>query len=90
MAVRRGITFFAWFAAFMASMAVIGLIPTSFFFIIVYMRVENREPWRLCVPMALSTTLFIYVVFDRLLAIPWPGTLLGKLIPAVAKLIPSM
>jgi hypothetical protein len=34
-------------------------------------------------------TLFIYIVFDQLLTIPWPQTLLGTLVPAL-KVIPSM
>jgi hypothetical protein len=85
----RGALFFGWFAAFMLSMAAIGLIPTSFVYIIAYMRLENREPWRLTIPMALCVTIFIYAVFDRLLSIPWPATLIGKLIPALT-VIPSV
>jgi hypothetical protein len=87
---RRAVIFFAWFAGFMASMAAIGLIPTAFVYVIAYMWLENREPWRLTVPMALATSAFIYVVFDRFLTIPWPATLLGKVLPAAARLIPSV
>jgi hypothetical protein len=87
--IRRGIVFFGWFAAFMALMALVGLIPTAFVFIIAYMRAENREPWRLSVPIALATSIFIYYVFDQFLAIPWPATLLGKLVP-MAHIIPSV
>jgi hypothetical protein len=54
------------------------------------MRLEGREPWRLVWPQAISLTLFIYVVFDQLLAIPWPQTLLGLAFPALKALIPSM
>ena len=35
-------------------------------------------------------TVFVYVVFDRLLMIPWPPTLLGSWVPALHGLIPSM
>ena len=87
--VRRAAIFFGWFAAFMLLMATVGLIPTSFVFIIAYMRAENREPWRLSIPTALATSVFIYYVFDRFLTIPWPATLLGKLIP-MARIIPSV
>ena len=65
------------------------MIPTAVVFIIAYMRLENREPWRLVLPQAIGITIFMYVVFDRFLAIPWPATLLGKLIPAL-KFIPSL
>jgi hypothetical protein len=88
--VRRAAVFFGWLAAFMASMACIGLIPTVPIFVVGYMRLEGREPWRLVWPQAISLTLFIYVVFDQLLAIPWPQTLLGLAFPALKALIPSM
>jgi TctA family transporter len=85
----RAAIFFGWLVAFMASMAAIGLIPTALLFIVAYMRLENREPWRLALPQAIGMTVFVYVVFDRLLAIPWPASLLGALAPAL-KAIPSV
>ncbi len=85
----RAAIFFGWFLAFMGSMAVIGLIPTVPLFVIAYMRLENREPWELVLAQAAGLTLFIYVVFDRLLTVPWPETLLGTLFPAL-KVIPSL
>jgi hypothetical protein len=86
---KRGLLFFGWMAGFMAVMAVIGLIPTVPIFIMSYMRIEGREPWKIAVPMAATVVLLIYVVFDQLLAIPWPPTLAGTLIPAL-KSIPSL
>jgi TctA family transporter len=85
----RGILFFGWMAGFAACMALIGLIPTVPIFIISFMRVEGREPWRIVIPMAAAVVLLIYVVFDQLLAIPWPPTLAGMLFPAL-KMIPSV
>jgi putative tricarboxylic transport membrane protein len=85
---RAGI-FFGWLLAFMASMATIGIIPTAPLFVVLYMRTENREPWKLVIPQAIGLTIFIYVVFDQLLTIPWPPTFLGDWIPAL-KIIPSV
>ncbi len=85
----RAAIFFGWFLGFMASMAIIGLIPTVPIFVIAYMRLENREPWKLVLAQAIGLTLFIYVVFHRLLTVPWPETLLGTLFPAL-KVIPSL
>jgi hypothetical protein len=87
---RRAGIFFGWLIAFMASMAVIGLIPTVPIFVVGYMRLEGREPWRLVIPQAVGLTVFIYVVFDRLLNIPWPQTLLGMWFPALRAIIPSV
>jgi hypothetical protein len=85
----RGALFFGWMAAFLASMATIGLIATVPVFIVAYMRLEGRERWSLTLPMAIGTTLFVYLLFDRVLAIPWPPTLLGALLPAL-KTIPGV
>ena len=85
----RGFLFFGWMAGFAACMALIGLIPTVPVFIIAFMRAEGREPWKIVIPMAACVVLLIYVVFDQLLAIPWPPTLAGMLFPAL-KIIPSV
>jgi len=85
----RGFIFFGWMAGFAACMALIGLIPTVPVFIVTFMRVEGREPWRIVIPMAAAVVLLIYVVFDQLLAIPWPPTLAGTLFP-VLHAIPSV
>ncbi|MPZ55363.1 MAG: hypothetical protein GEU91_02470 [Rhizobiales bacterium] len=86
---QRGGIFFGWLLAFMASMATIGLIPTVPLFVVAYMRSEAREPWRIVLPQAIGLTLFIYIVFDQLLTIPWPQTLLGTFVPTL-KVIPSV
>lgn len=85
----RAAIFFGWLLAFMASMAVIGLIPTVPLFVIAFMRAEQREPWTLVLPMAAGLVFFIWLVFDKLLTVPWPPTLLGQWLPAL-KVIPSI
>jgi TctA family transporter len=85
----RGFLFFGWMAGFAACMALIGLIPTVPVFITAFMRFEGREPWKIVIPMAASVVALIYVVFDQLLAIPWPPTLAGMLFP-VLHAIPSV
>ncbi len=87
--INRGAIFFAWLAGFMASMAVIGLIPTVLVFVVAYMRLENREPWKLVLPQALVLLAFFYFVFDQTLNMAWPETLLGTWFPAL-KVIPSL
>ena len=85
----RGFLFFGWMVAFLSSMAVIGLIPTVPIFIISYMRLEGGEKYRHAIIMALVMVTLIYVVFDQLLAIPWPPTYLGDWFP-VLHAIPSV
>lgn len=86
----RGAIFFGWMLAFLGSMATIGLIPTVPLFITAYMKLEGREPWRLIIPVVIVMTLLIYIVFDQLLTIPWPPTLLGQWFPALKNIIPSV
>lgn len=86
---QRAAAFFGWFVAFLAAMALIGLIPTVPIFVVAYMRVENREPWPLALGYAAGLTAAIYLVFERLLHLPWPETLLGTWFP-VLKFIPSL
>jgi TctA family transporter len=73
----RGAMFYGWMIGFLISMAVIGIIPTVPLFIVAFMRLEAREPWRIVIPMAAIMCVFVYYLFDQLLAIPWPPTLLG-------------
>ncbi|MGE3245979.1 MAG: tripartite tricarboxylate transporter permease [Beijerinckiaceae bacterium] len=87
--ITRGAIFFGWLIFFLGSMALIGLIPTVPIFIILFMRVEGPEPWKIIVPMAVVMTALIYGLFDQLLTIPWPGTLLGEYLPFWKTWVPS-
>jgi len=84
--ITRAARFFGYLLAFMACMAVIGLIPTVPIFVIAFMRFEGPEPWRLVIPQAVFITLFVYVMFDQMLTIPWPPTVLGDFFPQLLPL----
>ena len=86
---KRGALFFTYLVCFMASMATIGLIPTAFFFVIIFMRIEGPEPWPLVLTYAVSVVAFIYTAFDQFMTVPWPQTLLGTWFPFF-KIIPSV
>jgi hypothetical protein len=86
----RGAIFFGWMVAFLISMALIGLIPTVPLFVIAFMRIEGREPWRIALPLAVFMCVFIYVLFDQLLAIPWPPSVMGDFFPALKGIVPSV
>jgi TctA family transporter len=87
--VTRAARFFAYLLAFMAVMAVIGLIPTVAIFVVVFMRLEGPERWSLVISYMLILVLGIYLAFHVFMALPWPPTLLGSLFPAL-KIIPSV
>jgi hypothetical protein len=87
--VERAVRFFGYLLGFMAVMSVIGLIPTVAIFVVVFMRMEGPESWRLSLTYSAVLTTTIFVVFDYFMSLPWPPTLIGKFLPAL-KLLPSM
>jgi hypothetical protein len=86
----RATMFFGWLVGFMCCMAIIGLIPTVPIFVILFMRLEGQEKWKLVLPQAIILTTAIYFAFDQMLALPWPPTLLGMLIPSLRGVVPSV
>jgi hypothetical protein len=40
-------------------------------------------------PMAIFMLFFIYLLFDQLLAIPWPGSVIGDYFPIIRDWVPS-
>ncbi len=86
----RAITYLAWLLGFVGLAAVVGMLPGVFLFVILYMRIEGKEPWKLTMSCAVGLVLFAWFLFDYLLALPWPQTVIGDIIPALKGLIPSI
>jgi hypothetical protein len=86
---KRAARFFGYLIAFMGVMAVIGLVPTAALFVVVFMRYENREPWHLIIAYAIVLVFAVSFVFDNVMSIPWPPTLLAQWFPAL-KFLPSI
>lgn len=87
---RRAAIFFGWVAAFMCSLSLIGFLPTVPLFVMSFMWAENRERLSLRLQMAAGITLFTWFLFEFLLGIRWPASLLGDLFPALRAIIPSV
>jgi TctA family transporter len=88
--IRRAVTFLAWLLGFLGLMSLIGMLPTTFVFVALYMHVEGRERPVLMLASAGGLTLFSYVLFDRLLALPWPRTVVGDWFPLLKDVVPSL
>lgn len=88
--IGRAALFFGYLVAFIAVMSLIGLIPTAGIFIVFFMRYEGKERWRLTLTYAAVTIGLIYVMFDQVMAVPWPPTLLGDFFPELKNVIPSV
>jgi TctA family transporter len=87
--IKRAVRFFGYLIAFMAVMAVIGLVPTVALFVVIFMRYENKEPWKLVIIYAMVLVFSISFVFDNVMSIPWPPTLIAQWFPAL-KFLPSI
>ena len=87
--VTRSARFYGYLLGFMALMSVIGLIPTAAIFVVVFMRLEGPERWKLVLPYVTVLIVGIWLAFDQFMALPWPPTLLGLAFPWL-KVIPSV
>ncbi len=87
--ITRSARFYGYLLGFMASMAVIGLIPTAAIFVVLFMRLEGPERWKLVIPYVTVLIFGIWLAFDQFMALPWPPTLLGWAFPWL-KFIPSV
>src|SRR6266571_1561811 len=77
----RAARYFGWLVGLAAGGMVIGFIPAIAVFVALFMHAEFHEPWRLALPAAAAVTAFLWAVFDRVLAVPWPPSLLGDAVP---------
>jgi hypothetical protein len=80
---RRAIVFFGWLGGFVASITLIGLIPTAALFVFAYMAFGFRESKRQAAFCAALLSLFFWGVFGHVLAVPWPAAVLGDHVPSL-------
>jgi TctA family transporter len=88
--VRRALVFTSYVVGFMLSIALIGFLPSVPLFVIAFMRGQGGERWPLSLAVAAGLTVFVHVIFNDILMVNWPPSLLGDLIPALRGLIPSV
>ncbi|MGB5079182.1 MAG: tripartite tricarboxylate transporter TctB family protein, partial [Burkholderiales bacterium] len=87
---KRAWVFLGWLLAYLALTGLIGMLPATFAFIVLYMRIEGRERWGLMLGSAAGVTLVCYLVFDRLLHLAWPRALVRLLFPDMQEFVPSL
>jgi putative tricarboxylic transport membrane protein len=80
---RRAARYFAWLVGFLVLGAGIGFLPALFCFVLLVMRLEFRERWTTALAGAGCVSVALWLLCDRLLALPWPQSALGDLLPAL-------
>ena len=78
---RRVLVYFAWCAGFLLAAFVIGILPAMLVYLVCYIRFEGRESWKMAAMVAGTTWMLSYILFHRILIIPWPQALLGDWLP---------
>lgn len=84
-----GLTFFGWLVGFLVLVAVIGMLPAVPLLIIALMRLGGGESWRTTLIYAACVTLAVYGIFEKVIHVPWPDSLIGDWLPMLT-VIPSV
>ena len=78
---HRALVYFAWCFGFLLVAFVIGIMPAMLVFLVGYIHFEGRESWKMTVMVSGITWILSYILFHRILIIPWPQALLGDWLP---------
>jgi uncharacterized membrane protein YozB (DUF420 family) len=81
---RRTARFLAYLLGFLVLTATIGFLPSVPIMVAAYMVLEGNERWHHIAIYAAAVTAFVYLVFDQLMRLPWPPTLLGSALAALS------
>lgn len=76
---RRTAVAFAWILGFFLTIVLLGFPVAIPVFVLAYLRLQGRESWMLSIVLAAAAWLAFYVVFDRLLHLPFAEGLLLQL-----------
>jgi len=79
----RAVEFFAWCGGYLVVAKLIGMLAAMFLFVTLCVRFWGREPLARALLLATGVTAFSLLLFDQLLAVPWPQNMLGGAFPAL-------
>src|SRR5258708_142222 len=70
-----------WLVGLLVGVLLIGLMPAIGLYMLLYMSTAGRTPWLIALIITISLWIGFYVLFDKLLHVPWPPSLLGDMFP---------
>ncbi len=79
----RAAVYFGWLLFFFGVAALIGLLPAMLVFLVGFIRFEGKESWLTTLSISIPLWIFCYLLFHRILVIPWPQTVVGDIFPAL-------
>ncbi len=71
-AVRRTLNMLSWIVGFLAGIWVLGFSITIAGMTFGFLKIQNKEGWRMSLVLTASAWLVYYVVFERTLLLPFP------------------
>jgi hypothetical protein len=83
---RRFFVYLGWLVLFIAAGHVIGLMPAMLIFLLAYMRYGGDETWRTTLMVSVPIWIMWYALFDRVIRLAWPQSLIGDWFPALREL----
>ena len=79
----RAAGFFAWCVGYVVLAKLIGMLAAIFVFVVFCVRFQGRETLVRGLLLATGMTTFCWLLFDRLLAVPWPQYLLSDIVRSI-------
>ncbi len=76
---------FAWLLALLVAIHLIGMMPALGLFLLSYMTLQSRVRWTTALLIAIPLWVGMYVLFVKLLHVPWPPSLLGDELPELRR-----
>lgn len=72
-----------WLIGLLLTILVIGMLPAVALFMILHMTIEGKTPIAQTLAIVSALLVGMYLLFVKLLHVPWPPSLLGDLFPAL-------
>jgi hypothetical protein len=70
-----------WLFGLLAGVLLIGLMPAMGLYMFLYMATAGRTPWPAALLITAALWIGFYLLFVKLLHVPWPPSLLGDAVP---------
>src|SRR5215468_1637471 len=74
---RQATVYFVWLAAFLLAIWLVGFLPAIAIFVLAYMWLGFGERFAPSFGFAAATTLLCWGLFDRVLSVHWPASVIG-------------
>ena len=82
LATRRTLTILGWTVGFFMAIWLLGFSYAVPLTMVLYLKLAGREKWPITAVMTFCTWLFFYLLFQRMLSVPFPDGLIFTLFKA--------